>query len=110
MQEPLPAWIVKFKERQPEVWEAFANLGDACHAAGPLDEKSRRLVKLALAVGLRHEGAVHSAVRNALRSGITRQEIEHVVLLAVTTMGWPSSYAAMTWIEDALSRAQEAER
>jgi alkylhydroperoxidase/carboxymuconolactone decarboxylase family protein YurZ len=103
MQEPPPNSISAFEKKHPAVWEAFAKLGEACHETGPLDEKTRRLVKLAMAVGLRHEGAVHSAARNALQSGVAREEIEHVVILAITTIGWPSAYAAMTWIEDEIS-------
>jgi alkylhydroperoxidase/carboxymuconolactone decarboxylase family protein YurZ len=103
MQELLPDWIAAFREKHPTVWEAFERLGEACHEAGPLEEKTRRLVKLGIGVAFRHEGAVHSAVRNALKSGVTREEIEHVVLLAITTIGWPAAYAAMTWIEDEFS-------
>jgi alkylhydroperoxidase/carboxymuconolactone decarboxylase family protein YurZ len=105
MQEALPSSVSTFEKKHPAVWEAFARLGEACHETGPLDEKSRRLVKLALAVALRHEGAVHSATRNALKSGVTREELEHVVILAVTTIGWPAAHAAMTWIEDDLPTA-----
>ncbi len=103
MQEPQPKWITEFEEKHPAVWQSFRKLGEACHETGPLDERTRRLVKLALAVGFRHEGAVHSAVRNAVKSGITREEIEHVVILAITTMGWPNAYAAMTWVDDAFA-------
>ena len=103
MQDPLPENISSFEKKHATVWQAFAKLGEACHEAGPLDEKTRRLVKLATAIAFRHEGAVHSATRNALRSGISRQEIEHVAILAITTIGWPAAYAAMTWIEDELS-------
>ena len=102
MQEPLPNSVSSFEKKHPAVWEAFAKLGDACHETGPLEEKTRRLVKLALAVALRHEGAVHSATRNALQCGVTREELEHVVILAITTIGWPAAYAAMTWIDDNL--------
>lgn len=105
MQEVIPGSVSSFEKKHPAVWEAFDRLGGACHEAGPLDEKVRRLVKLALAVGLRHEGAVHSATRNALKSGVTREEIEHVVILAITTIGWPAAHAAMTWINDDLSSA-----
>jgi len=103
MQEPLPSSISGFEKKHPAVWEAFAKLGETCHETGPLDEKTRRLVKLAIAVGLRHEGAVHSPTRNALKSGVTREEIEHVAILAITTIGWPGAYAAITWIEDEIS-------
>ena len=107
MQEPLPSNISSFEKKYPVIWEAFAKLGEACHETGPLDEKTRRLIKLAIAVAFRHEGAVHSATRNALRSGVTRQEIEHVVLLAITTIGWPATYASLTWIEDEFSDRAE---
>src|SRR5215467_3973037 len=103
MQDTLPNSISSFEKKHPAVWEAFAKLGESCHEGGPLDEKTRRLVKLAIAVGLRHEGAVHSATRNALKSGVTREEIEHVAILAITTIGWPGAYAAITWIEDEIS-------
>ncbi len=103
MQESVPDSVSSFEKKHPAVWEAFARLGEACHAGGPLDEKTRRLVKLALAVGLRHQGAVHSATRNALSSGVTPAELEHVLLLAITTIGWPAAHAAMTWVEDELA-------
>ncbi len=102
MQEPLPRSVSSFEKKHPAVWEAFANLGEACHQTGPLDEKTRRLVKLALAVAFRSEGAVHSAARNALNSGATPEELEHVAILAITTIGWPAAHAAMTWIDDCL--------
>jgi len=108
MQQALPRSVSSFQKKHPAVWEAFARLGEACHETGPLDEKTRRLVKLALAIALRHEGAVHSATRNALKCGVTKEELEHVAILAITTIGWPAAYAAMTWIEDDLSDRDEA--
>jgi 4-carboxymuconolactone decarboxylase len=109
MQDSLPSSVDKFKGKHPVVWDAFERLGDACHETGPLDEKTRRLVKLALAVALRHEGAVHSATRNARRSGVMREQLEHVAILAITTIGWPAASAAMTWIEDEFSGQEEPE-
>ena len=99
-----PAQLKDFEKDYPQVWQAFAQLAQACHeTSGPLDEKSRRLVKLAIAIGHRHEGAVHSAVRHALDSGITPQETLQVAILSITTIGWPASHAAITWIEDVLA-------
>jgi alkylhydroperoxidase/carboxymuconolactone decarboxylase family protein YurZ len=100
--QALPESVLRFRDRYPKVWEAFDRLGTECHQAGPLDEKTRRLVKLALAVAQRHEGAVHSAVRNALASGVSAAEMRHAALLAITTIGWPAAFAALTWIEEAL--------
>lgn len=96
-----PVSLQAFSRRYPEVGAAFAALGEACHEkGGPLDEKTRRLAKLALAIGSQHEGAVHSATRHALEAGVTPDELMHVAVLAITTIGWPGAYAAVTWIAD----------
>jgi alkylhydroperoxidase/carboxymuconolactone decarboxylase family protein YurZ len=100
-----PPQLTGFGKQFPQVWQAFTQLAEACHeSSGPLDEKSRRLVKLAVAIGNRHEGAVHSAVRHALESGITPEELRQVAVLSITTIGWPAAHAAMTWVEDMLGK------
>lgn len=99
-QKQLPQPVQDFRKRYPDVWTAFNELGDRCHDAGPLDERSRRLVKLALSIGAGLEGATHSAVRNARKAGLSDEEIHHVVALAVTTLGLPSATRAFTWIGD----------
>jgi 4-carboxymuconolactone decarboxylase len=96
----LPKPVEEFKKRYPDVWQAFTQLGERCHDAGPLDEKTRRLVKLALSIGAGLEGATHSAVRHARKSGIPQAEINHVAVLAVTTLGLPAATRAFTWIQD----------
>ena len=105
MKELLPKSVVSFKSKYPAVWDAFAALGEQCHEAGPLDENSRRLIKLGIAIGAQHEGAVHSAARQALSNGVTAEELFHTAILSITTIGWPAAYAAMTWIDDVISRA-----
>jgi alkylhydroperoxidase/carboxymuconolactone decarboxylase family protein YurZ len=106
--QQLPPKVTDFRSRYPEIWEAFSTLAGRCHeAGGPLDEKSRRLAKLGLAIGARHEGAVHSAVRHALNAGITPAELFHVAILSITTIGWPPAQAAISWIHDVVSRSAE---
>lgn len=100
MAESLPKAVNHFRKRHREVWNAFNQLGESCHQAGPLDEKTRRLVKLALSIGAGLEGATHSAVRNARRSGVSTEEMEHVALLSITTLGLPAATRAWTWIAD----------
>jgi alkylhydroperoxidase/carboxymuconolactone decarboxylase family protein YurZ len=104
-QDQLPPIVEKFAREHPRVWEAYNQLGEAAAEAGPLDAKTQRLVKLALAVGGGLEGAVHSHVRRGLRAGLTTQELEHVALLGITTIGWPSALAALSWIEEETNRS-----
>ena len=100
----LPNAVEQLRKRHPDVWKAFNDLGDRCHKAGPLDEKNRRLVKLALSIGAGLEGATHSAVRNARSAGVTDEEMEHVALLVITTLGLPAATRAWTWIADGRRR------
>ena len=100
MQSKLPQPVEEFRNDYADVWTAFTQLGDRLHKAGPLDEKTRRLVKLALAIGAGLEGATHSAVRNALATSVTPEEIKHVAILGITTLGFPSAIRALTWIGD----------
>ena len=107
MNKKLPQSVLEFQKNYPQIWEAFANLGEQCHEqGGPLDAEARRLAKLGIAIGLRHEGAVHSATRHALQAGISSAKIKQVAILAITTIGWPAAYAAMTWIEETIAAAE----
>jgi 4-carboxymuconolactone decarboxylase len=84
--------------------KAYEALGRSVHQAGPLPLKQRALVKLAISVGARAEGAVHSHTRRSLDAGCTAGEIRHVALLATTTIGFPAMMAALTWVEDVLEK------
>lgn len=99
----LPKAYENFKDAYPEVWQAYDQLGAAVHDSGPIGKKDRELLKLAMAIGARLEGAVHSHTRRALEAGASVHEIRHVVLLGVTTLGFPHTVAALTWVDDDLS-------
>lgn len=98
----LPKRYTKFKEDYSEAAQAYETMGEAVHKAGPLDDKTRALIKLAISTGSRMEGAVHSHTRKALDAGLTPEEIRHAVLLALPTIGLPSTMAALSWVDDIL--------
>ncbi len=105
MNEKLPDFLEGVIKQYPEVWKAYQDFGEACGGAGPMDQKTARLVKLALAVGAKSEGAVHSHTRRALKQGISPEELQQVALLAVTSIGWSPSMAALSWIQDVVDRS-----
>jgi alkylhydroperoxidase/carboxymuconolactone decarboxylase family protein YurZ len=101
--EPPQAYQV-FVKRYPKLgqaWELAAEAGQV----GPLDEKTVRLVKLAIAIGALREGAVHSSVRKAASIGISAEEIEQVVALAAGTLGFPSTVAVYCWVQDVTGKS-----
>lgn len=98
----------RFVKRYPKIgegWEAIASAG----REGPLNEKTARLIKLAVACAALREGAVHANVRKALSAGITPEEIEQVVALTAGTLGLPATVAVFSWVEEVLRGAGDAE-
>jgi 4-carboxymuconolactone decarboxylase len=103
MEQYLPDIYTAFRDRFPEVAEANDRLGQATRTAGPLDERTQRLIRLGVAIGSLAEGAVKSSVRKALDQDLTPAELRHVAMLAVTTAGFPTAIAGLDWIEEVLA-------
>jgi alkylhydroperoxidase/carboxymuconolactone decarboxylase family protein YurZ len=97
----LPEIYSSFRERFPALSDDLDALAKTANA-GPLDERTSRLVKLGIAMGAMAEGAVRSNARRALEAGATPEELFHVVALTVTTRGFPAAVASYSWIEEVL--------
>jgi alkylhydroperoxidase/carboxymuconolactone decarboxylase family protein YurZ len=94
-----PKRYQEFVQRYPalgQAWELIAKAG----REGPLDERTARLIKFAVAVGAQQEGSAHASVRKALALGIGRDELEQVVALAAGTIGLPRVVTAHCWLND----------
>jgi len=103
-QRKLPGPYRWLLDTYPDVGNAYEKLGKSVHNAGPLDEKTRALIKLSISVGARLEGGVHSHTRKALEAGATPEEILHTTVLAMPTLGLPSTVAALSWVRDVLEK------
>jgi 4-carboxymuconolactone decarboxylase len=102
----LPSPYRRFLQDRPQIAKAYEALAVACHDAGPLSEKERRLVKLGIAIGQQSEGGIKSHARRALEEGAEVEEIRHTVLLALTTIGFPAMIAAAEWVEEVVDAKQ----
>ena len=100
----LPPQYTSIQKRYKGFMKAVENLGKATKAAGPLSEKTARLIQLAAAAAVRSEGSVHSHTRRALESGAKPEEIRHTVILLTSTIGFPSVSAALSWVDDVLEK------
>jgi 4-carboxymuconolactone decarboxylase len=98
----LPKVYEKFTSRFPEVFKNFQQIGKTCRESGPLEKKYQDLANLGIAIGANSRGAVMSQTRKALESGASKEEIAHVVLLSLTTIGFPNMIAAMGWVDEVL--------
>lgn len=102
----LPEIYTSFRDDYPGVAAAQDQLAEAVAAAGGLDTRTLRLVKLGIAVGALAEGSVRSNARQALRAGVTIDEVRQVALCAITTRGFPAAVAALGWIDDVANGAE----
>ena len=98
----LPPTYERFRAAFPELSAAHDALGEAAHRQGPIDVKTRRLIKLGLSVGARAEGAVRSQAKQAIEAGASPAEVLQVVALAVTSIGFGPAVAAYSWITDVI--------
>jgi len=96
----LPGTARRIAENNPAVWEAFNRLGKEVAEAGPLSRREMRLVKIALAMGIQSEGAVHSHARRGRAEGLSEEDLHHVAVLAIPTIGFPRAAAACSWLGD----------
>jgi len=94
MSRVMPGAAGDLAEQHPDVWSAYAALGKASADAGPLSDREKRLVKLALAIGANSEGAVHSHTRRALDEGIEDAAVQQVAVPAIGPLGLPRAVAA----------------
>jgi 4-carboxymuconolactone decarboxylase len=94
----------------PDYMAALDAVGKAAANAGPLTEKTRHLVQIAAAAAIRSEGAVHSHARRALAAGATAEEVQHAVIAATSTIGFPNVMAALSWITDVTGGIRAVDR
>ncbi len=102
MARKIPRNYLNLRRRARAFVDAVESLGQAAKQAGPLDEKTAQLIQLAAAAGIRSEGSVHSHVRRALDAGATPDEVRHALILLVSTIGFPTVAAALTWADDVM--------
>ena len=100
---PPPRTYTQFVERFPQISQAWELIGEAGRE-GPLDERTIRLIKLALAMGAMSGGQTRSGVRKALAAGVSRDEIEQIVALAAGTVGLGSAAGLYQWVSEVITQ------
>lgn len=106
MKEKLPQHFTKFVKEYPQIWQAHQDLTEACANSGPLDRKTRELIKVAVSGAANQETAVERHAVMAIQEGAKPEEIYQVILLLITTVGFPRASAALKWVENALTTAK----
>lgn len=83
--------FTRFKAEFPLVHEKNESLGQFIHEnAGPLDAKTRWLIKLGISAASGHLRAVATHLTAAREAGASEEEIKHTLLLLIPTCGFPA--------------------
>jgi AhpD family alkylhydroperoxidase len=98
--------IRKLRKDIPDTMQAFSALAQAATRAGALDRKTKELIALALGVAARCDGCIGFHTEALVKLGVTRQEVEETLGMAVYMGGGPSlMYAA-----DAIAAYEEFDK
>ena len=89
----------KLKEAAPEMMTAFGNLGKVVLKDGAVSLKTKELIAVALSVQNRCETCIMSHVKNAIKAGVTREELVDALGVCVLMGGGPNSAYAATALE-----------
>ena len=80
-----------FRKEFPEIYAGHEALGRKIHEkAGPLPEKTRWLIKVAVSGASGHTIALETHIAKARKAGATEDEIKHTLLLIIQTAGFPT--------------------
>jgi alkylhydroperoxidase/carboxymuconolactone decarboxylase family protein YurZ len=96
--------FTRFKEEFPEVFARHEALGKEIHErVGPLGEKSRWLIKIAISAACNHKRALATHMKKAKAAGVGDEEIKHALLLLIPTAGFPTfmkAYAVLDTLSE----------
>ena len=83
--------FTEFKKDFPDIYQGHEALGKLIHEqGGPLSEKFRWLIKVAISGASGHHLSLETHIRKAKEAGATDDEIKHTLLLLVQTTGFPT--------------------
>jgi 4-carboxymuconolactone decarboxylase len=86
-----------FKTDFPDIYKGHEALGKDIHEkSGPLPEKTRWLIKVAISGASGHDLALETHIVKAREAGATEDEIKHTLLLLLQTTGFPAFMEAYT--------------
>jgi alkylhydroperoxidase/carboxymuconolactone decarboxylase family protein YurZ len=93
--------FTRFKEEFPEVFARHEALGKEIHEkVGPLGERSRWLIKIAISAACNHKRALATHIKKAQAACVADEEIKHALLLLIPTAGFPTFMKAYAVLDN----------
>lgn len=97
-----------FTANHPGVYEAYEKYGRLVHeTGGPLNEKTRWLIKVSLSTACQYHYALQTHILKALKHGCSKEEIEHAIILVAPTAGFPKTMEGLLVLRDTLNEKSD---
>lgn len=94
-----------FKKEFPAVYKGHEAVGKMIHErSGPLPEKIRWLIKIAISGASGHALSLETHILKGKESGLTNDEIRHALLLLIQTVGFPTFMEAYAVFKEISSK------
>lgn len=98
-----------FISKHEDVYSAYEHFGHLMHEkGGPLDEKTRWLVKVAISTTCQYRYALRTHIIKAIKAGCTREEIEHAIMLVAPTAGFPKTMEGILILREEMGETHTA--
>jgi len=91
VQNELRPLATELRRAIPDVLQAFAELSKAAMAPGALDERTKELIAFAIAITERCDGCIAAHARNAVRKGVTREQVAEMIGVTILMNGGPAT-------------------
>jgi AhpD family alkylhydroperoxidase len=75
----------------PGVYDGYRQMHAAAYADGALDQKTKELIALAIAVSKQCDGCIASHARGAVRTGATEEEVADALGVVIAMNGGPGT-------------------
>lgn len=75
----------------PEVFDGYRQMHAAAYAPGVLNQKTKELIALAIAVSKQCDGCIASHARGAARAGATESEVAEALGVTIAMNGGPAT-------------------
>ncbi len=88
--EEINTWMKTLGRAIPDAMQGFGALHQASMKTGALDNKTKELIALGIAITARCEGCISAHVHAAMQAGAGKEEIAETVSVAILMGGGPA--------------------
>lgn len=81
----------ELRELIPDVYKGFGGLHAAAFKAGALDQKTKELIALAIAITTHCDGCIAAHAKGAARTGATEAEVAELIGVTISMNGGPGT-------------------